>query len=131
MTDILERAQFEVTSVRSGTEALALLQERPCDLVIADIYVYKDGQISTDGGLRVIGAIRKPRSRLAGGTRRDVPIIAISAAVDKPGHTYILNVAKSVGADAELAKPFDEDALLTTVSECLDLESSGDLVPPV
>ena len=85
---------FEVlASVRSGAEALDLLQRQPVDLLLLDIFM--PGQ----SGIELMGAIRKQAL--------DVDVIFVTAARD----TVTLDRALKLGAMDYLIKPFEFERL--------------------
>jgi CheY-like chemotaxis protein len=117
LIDMLQDAGHEVAWARSGTEALKAFDRRAFDLAIVDIYVYKFGRISADGGITLIGRIRNSAAGIMEDAPPRLPIIAISAAVAIPGNAFILNTAEAVGADASLAKPFTEAEILDVIAQ--------------
>lgn len=121
----LEDAGYEVEVVTSGEAALRRLSSEAFDLLITDIHIWKEGRPSPDGGLLLTGRLRNFPALQADGRLVGLPIIAISGAVARPGQSQILNAAKSVGADAVLAKPFESAAMRALVSQLLDERSIG------
>ena len=107
LLEILERAGYEVFSAADGQEAESFLQEHRVDVVVTDLVMpEKDG----------IELIRKLR-RDASPAR----IIAISGAFSG----QFLPVAKHVGADAVLAKPFSSEALLQVIASLVPESGSA------
>jgi len=121
----LEDAGYHVEVETSGEAALKRLSSEDFDLVITDIHIWKEGRPSPDGGLLLTGRLRNFPALQAEGRLVGLPIIAISGAVARPGQSQILNAAKSVGADAVLAKPFDSDEMRALVSQLLDEREIG------
>lgn len=119
MKRVLETEAFDVTWSRSGSEALELLEAQTFDLLIADIYVYKKGRVTTDGGIGLIAKLRLKSLEPGGNSNRKLPIIAMSAAVKYPGNENILKTAEQVGADITMKKPIREETLLQTVHEAI------------
>ena len=103
IAQILGEAGHDVTSVGSGRELMKAVRERTFDLVITDI-VMPDGD-----GHDVIAAM----GRLAPTTR----IIAISGGGKLMPTDPGLRLAKGLGADAVLTKPFTHAQLLAAVAK--------------
>ena len=92
LKQILEREDYEVTESNDGEEAVRHLKESSFDLVITDIIMpHKDGT----------GLIME--------IRKDFPemqIIAISGGARHIDPQNPLNIAKKLGANQTLTKPF-------------------------
>jgi len=101
---LLSSEGYEVMEAANGKIAQSLIRERPADLVITDI-VMPDKE-----GIEVIQILKKesPKSR----------IIAISGAA--LGGQY-LKVAKTLGADAVLQRPFKNTEFMDLVRQVLSL----------
>ncbi|OWU75777.1 hypothetical protein ATO3_06175 [Marinibacterium profundimaris] len=110
---------YEVDVTDSGNEAFELLSQQDYDLLIADIYIWKDGQVARDGGLLLTGRLQNIRVSNEKDRRGSLPIIVISGAARRPGQHHILDVAKSLGADAVLAKPFAPEDLHNMIDRLL------------
>jgi len=96
----LEQAGYAVQGALNGVEALAALRVRPADIVITDL------NMPGGPGVEAIATLRRDFP--------DVKIIAMSAG---PGRTKDdLAVARIVGADATLRKPFDLQSLIDLVA---------------
>ena len=99
----LERAGHTVVQTRSASECLDWLRSNDADLLIADIYVQRDGALVPDGGIKLIGLLRA-----AGGPmeRALLPIIAVTG-IGRDGSTTppVLELAQSLGANAIFRKP--------------------------
>lgn len=100
----LEIAGYAVTSLSHPREALAHLESQAVDLVITDL-VMPDVE-----GIEII--MRASRAQ------RPLPIIAISGA-GADGPDDYLAIARLLGADRTLSKPFDCRQLLDMVDELL------------
>jgi DNA-binding response OmpR family regulator len=97
----LERSGHEVTEAQDGLAGVAAFRQSPTDLVISDILMPEQEGIQTIMELR-----------------RDFPevkIIAISGGGSVGPQTY-LAMARELGADATLTKPFS----LTELSEAIE-----------
>lgn len=98
---ILERAQYEVAVAGDGAEALRVIAGWQPAAIVTDIVMPQEE------GLRLIFEARKLQPGL--------PIVAISGA----RYGRYLTLAKQLGADAVLDKPFDPPALLAAVAGVL------------
>ncbi|HXY69000.1 MAG TPA: response regulator, partial [Gemmatimonadales bacterium] len=106
----LEREGHAVTCAASGGAALALLAERPFDLVLLDVMMPElDGFAVLE---RIKGA---PETR-------DVPVIMISALDD------LASVVRCIehGAEDYLPKPFEPVLLKARIGACLDKKRMRD-----
>lgn len=101
---VLTRAGHDVMIAGDGKQAIAMVEDGPVDLVIADIVMpEKDG-------LETITQLRKERPRLK--------IIAISGG-SRVGNFDFLAMAERLGAAETFYKPLDNDELLKAVARCL------------
>lgn len=101
---LLQRRGLQVVPARDGNEAVRFYRERQFDLVITDLIMPGKEGIET---ILEIRAMKRP-----------IRIIAISGGgrVDQSMH---LHLAKSVGADRVVAKPFLPADFLKVVDEIL------------
>jgi DNA-binding response OmpR family regulator len=97
---LLRREGFAVASAADGEQALALLAERPADIVITDLFMPERDGIETIVALRD----RHPGAK----------IIAMSGWQSQRGPDY-LAVAREIGAAGTLRKPFEPRELLRLV----------------
>src|SRR5579859_523348 len=99
---ILEAAGYEVELAGDGAEALALLQERGCDVLVSDI------EMPGLDGIELTARVRaEPRLR-------DLPIILVTSLDSATDRERGLQA----GADAYIVKTsFDQDQLLRTIRE--------------
>jgi CheY-like chemotaxis protein len=95
----LEGAGFEVDAALNGREALELQQRRAADVVITDIFMPEMDGIETIDRIRA----EYPATRI------------IAMACDGERKQDYLKVARQIGADATLAKPFATADLLQLV----------------
>src|SRR5689334_20536114 len=100
-TDILTRAGFAVTPALNGKEALTVLAAQSFDLVITDLVMPEQD------GLELITAIRRR------GTTP--PVLAVSGEF---GGRF-LKVARLLGANGTLLKPFSGEELVDAVTAVL------------
>lgn len=104
MHQVLARAGYEVAEAPNGEVGMNIHRQDPVDLVITDLIMPEKEGIET---------IRE--------LRRDYPklkIIAISGG-GRAGADGYLSVAKTIGADRTMSKPFDLKKILAAVEELL------------
>ena len=101
----LEDADHAVQSAADGQEGISFFRERPFDLVISDIFMPEKE------GLETIDEIKRMLP--------ETKIIAISGGGRMDPDDY-LAIAKSVGADLTLQKPFDIDKMVEMVADLLN-----------
>lgn len=101
----LEEEGHVVVRAGSGREIVRIVRERPVDLVITDILM-PDGD-----GLDAILAINRARPSLR--------ILAISGGGRSQPADACLRVAKGVGADVVLLKPFRRAQMLAAVERAM------------
>jgi CheY-like chemotaxis protein len=101
---ILVQAGYEVEDALNGEDALRVYASRPSDVVIADIVM---------PGMDGIEMVRDLRRLHA-----DVKIIAMSGGGHGKTGEY-LDLARRLGANATLQKPFSGAEILDAVSEVL------------
>lgn len=104
LREMLEMAGYDVIEAANGMEASDCLSDLEPDVLITDIIMPEKEGIAT---------IRDYRTMYP-----DLPIIAISGA-GKTSDENFLEVARKLGADRTLAKPFGPQELLNTVREVL------------
>ena len=101
---VLSRAGYDAVWVGDGVAALKEWHKRSFDLVITDLIMPEKE------GLATIMELRKLSPR--------VKIIAISGGGRIAPGDY-LNLARHLGADAALAKPFSSEAMLAMAAQLL------------
>lgn len=99
----LEEAGYRVLESCDGEEGLAMAKRERCALAIVDLFM------PGKEGLETIFAFR-----------RDMPAVKLMAMSGGSGHTDMLPVASSFGADGTIQKPFELDTLLATIAALLD-----------
>jgi CheY-like chemotaxis protein len=109
----LEDAGYRFVSADNGKHGLRLLEHQAVDLILVDIFMPEMD------GLELIPLLRK--------TRPATKIIAITAGA---GDKNFLDVAKLLGANAALEKPFVRQKLLDAVALQLSLSRKAREVPP-
>ncbi len=100
----LERAGYEVVIARDGSEGIELFRSAPTDLIITDILMPEKE------GLEIIMDLRREFP--------DVKIIAMSGG-GHMGNLNFLEVAKRLGAQRTLQKPFGLQEVFQAVQELL------------
>ena len=100
----LEGAGHEVGEAENGDQGLALQKEQLFDIIITDILM------PVKEGIETIIQLKKEF--------KDLKIIAISGG-GRIKNTDYLKLAKRLGADKALSKPFSNEELLLAVDECL------------
>jgi DNA-binding NtrC family response regulator len=104
LRDLLRTQGYEVMTAANGTAAARLQQQQPADLVITDIFMPEKEGIET---------ILELQTAWPG-----LKIIAISGGGGDYNVDY-LAAARHLGAVHSLSKPFDREALLSTVRQLL------------
>jgi YesN/AraC family two-component response regulator len=107
----LEDADHQVEEAANGLEGIGRFRANPADLVITDIFMPEKE------GVELIDEIKRERP--------ETKIIAISGGGRMNPDDY-LTIARRLGAERTLLKPFDIEMLLDTVDGLLQPEGSGD-----
>jgi len=102
LSKFLRKSGHTIIEAANGLEAMKKLKLESFDLLVTDI-IMPDME-----GIQLILEAKKIHSDLA--------IIAISGGGRNIGTSY-LSTAKSLGADATLEKPFDEQDLLNLIED--------------
>jgi CheY-like chemotaxis protein len=105
---VLETAGHDVQEATNGEEAITKYHQNPADLIVTDIVMPEKE------GIETIITLRKSNPELK--------IIAMSGGGRTSAHDY-LHLAKKLGADYTLAKPFLPDQLLESVNQLLKQEA--------
>jgi CheY-like chemotaxis protein len=100
-----EEAGYRVSEASNGKEALAQYRLAPTDVVITDILM------PDQDGLECITTLRRESP--------NVKIIAITGDSNMIGVLDFLDVAKMLGADGTLQKPFEMKALVEAAESAL------------
>lgn len=107
----LEDQGHAVALFLNATDALADIQDNPVDLIIADLFMRRNETMEA-GGIKLISSIRQIH-------RDTTPIIAMSGAFGAINAIHSKSTARTVGANAVLAKPFRPDDLLALANRLL------------
>jgi CheY-like chemotaxis protein len=101
---VLTHEKHDVATASNGVEALHLAKQRTFDLVITDLVMPEKE------GIETIIDLRRDNP--------DLKIIAISG-VGRSNVASYLDLAKQLGADATITKPFGVDTLLKVLHQLL------------
>ncbi len=104
LVEMLQREGYDVESAEDGRAGMRRFREQPSALVITDVVMPEQEGLETLMQLRQSG--------------RPVKVMAISGG-GRVGPDAYLNSARTLGADAILAKPFGRQELLEKVSALL------------
>ncbi len=104
LSRVLIHAGYDVVEAADGRQALARFTASRPDLIVTDVVMPEED------GLGLLNSVRKRDAR--------VPILVISGGGEIMGMDYLL-MAKNIGANAILAKPFDNSVLLSKVATLL------------
>jgi DNA-binding response OmpR family regulator len=105
----LSKRKYTVIEASDGREAILKFKPDITDLVITDLIM------PDEDGLKVIIKIRQ--------IKPEIKIIAISGG-GKAGPGNYLNVAKALGADEVIPKPFSMRTLISKINELLNIEQT-------
>jgi DNA-binding response OmpR family regulator len=103
--DSLMMAGFVVDDAADGLAALALLERRPFDLLITDLW------LSQMDGLALMKHLRAINPKM--------PVIVLTGETAKRPVCYSVALATTWGADVVVHKPFDNDDLVDEVQRLL------------
>lgn len=95
----LEMDGHKVLPFSTATAALDFLATNVVDLIIADLFIRVEGEMTQDGGIKLISHVRQVDGK-------DIPVIAISGSFRESHGEFASSTAITVGATANLAKPF-------------------------
>ncbi len=99
----LQEAGYEVVAAYDGQEGLAAAQKGKPDLIILDLMLPKMD------GYKVCGMLKND------GRYKKIPIIMFTARAQQSD----MDLAKEVGAEAYITKPFEQEILLGKIKELL------------
>lgn len=104
IAEMLTTAGYDVLQAADGFAGLALFEKRHPDLILTDIVM------PGSEGIEIILRIRE--------TSPATRIIAMSGGGRLKGEFY-LDLARRIGADETIDKPFSSEALMAAVTRCL------------
>jgi len=105
IAEMLGNEGYEIILVKNGVEATNRLSTLDIDLVVTDIVM------PDENGIDLIMDMKKKHP--------STPVVAISGGGGIEGRFNYLEIAKLVGANSILKKPFTKDVLRETVGELL------------
>ncbi len=94
----------QLLEAKNGVEGLRLYRQQPIDLVLCDLFM------PDKDGIETIRELRRHNPA--------VKIVAMSGG-SFDGRMNLLGIARVLGADCVLGKPFDHETLCTTVEDVL------------
>lgn len=104
LSRVLSAAGYQLTQAADGLQGVRAFRADTPDLVITDVVMPEED------GLGVLNALRKED--------KTTPILVMSGGGEFGGFDY-LTMAKGLGANAILAKPFDNASLLAEVARLI------------
>jgi DNA-binding response OmpR family regulator len=110
LTILLEARGYDVRSADSGDRGVSLAREFQPDIVMTDIIM------PGVEGIETIMTLKRQQPQIR--------IIAMSGGRDRGGRNY-LELARKMGADRSLEKPFDESALLEAIQSLCGSHSAA------
>jgi DNA-binding response OmpR family regulator len=103
MTLALEQTGYAVTAVGDGTAARRLIQQERFDLLVTDIF------LPDVDGLQLITLLRQ--------VRPETKVIVVSAGGTYSASPFAMTMAKKMGVQKVLNKPFEAAELVQTITE--------------
>ncbi len=101
---MLERSSYETLSALNGKEAVEICHKEPVDLIVTDIFMPEQEGIAT---------ILEVRREFP-----DIKIIAMSGGGNSGMKDY-LNMAKLLGSEGIITKPFSNSELIQLIAKLL------------
>ncbi len=102
LSEVLESRGYHVTRTYNGNEALKLLNTESFDLILTDMLMPDKEGVETIMEIKNLSA--------------STPVIAMSGGGKLGPDTY-LEMARKLGADYALQKPFEKNVLLDKIAE--------------
>lgn len=103
MSHVLKEKSFSVMAAESGTEALKMLQRKTPDLILSDV------RMPVMNGFDLYQHVRSETKN------KNIPYVFMSSIDDYDA----MHVAKELGADGYVTKPYDIDDAKTTINQLL------------
>ena len=104
LKSLLEREGYDISTACNGSDAVSIFRSNPTDLIITDIIMPEKG------GLESIIELRQEFP--------DIKIIAISGG-GRIGAKDYLQLAKALGANSVLSKPFSRTEILESIKKVI------------
>ncbi|ETW95744.1 MAG: hypothetical protein ETSY2_47630, partial [Candidatus Entotheonella gemina] len=99
------REQWEMYFATNGREAMELMQDTPCEVVVTDLFMPEQE------GLETIMALRLKHP--------DTKIVAISGGGYQSKFVRVLDIATKLGANSTLQKPFSSQQMIHVLQEVI------------
>jgi len=115
MGELVASAGYDVLRASDGNQALDVLRENNCDLMVLDLFMPNKDGIETLGELSKLSP-RPKTLAISGGGRFSAP--------------DTLRVAATLGADSTLAKPFTPKQLLDALKDLASQEQKTQTASP-
>jgi CheY-like chemotaxis protein len=103
MSHVLKEKSFSVMAAESGIEALKMLQRKTPDLILSDV------RMPEMNGFDLYEHVRMESKN------KNIPYVFMSSIDDYDA----MHVAKELGADGYVTKPYDIDDAKTTINQLL------------
>ncbi|MBI3195492.1 MAG: response regulator [Ignavibacteriae bacterium] len=103
MSHVLKEKSFRVMAAESGVEALKMLQRKTPDLILSDV------RMPVMNGFDLYQQVRSETKN------KNIPYVFMSSIDDYDA----MHVAKELGADGYVTKPYDIDDAKTTINQLL------------
>ena len=105
LNEVLTDEGHDVETAPNGTKGMRMLQQKPFDILITDIFM------PDKDGIELLRELRK--------TKIELKIIAISGGGQNYSPDMALSVAQMLGTTKTLNKPFTKKDLLPVINEML------------
>lgn len=116
LQESLTQQGYAVRAFHDAQSAYNFLTSEHCDLMLVDIIIKDVNRIVSQGGVTFIWRAKE----IAQQSGKALPIIAMSGSFMNKGMHNILDIAKQIGADEVLKKPFAPDELNRLIAKLLD-----------
>jgi CheY-like chemotaxis protein len=116
---LVEYGHETVVDVHDVDAALDQLSNYPFDLLIADCFVRKDGEIVSQGGIVLVSKIRLALEDSKLNRARDIPIIMVTGGLAQGSMFQIQKPAELLGVTSILRKPVSIRELVLEVARVL------------
>ena len=102
---VLRAAGYETLTAADGAQGLACIYAEHIDVLVIDVFMPERD------GIETIAEVRRECPRLK--------VIAMSGGGDRRKRADYLEVARQIGADSTLSKPFDASRLLVALRDVI------------
>jgi len=114
-SELFTLENYSVTYTSNYKEALELCKKKKYDLILCDIFIFDNNQLSGFGGITLIQRLRRGIMELD--WTETVPIIIVSGVSN--ANEKLERYKEKYNASAVFEKPVEEDKLLFIVSKIL------------